>query len=59
MPCEPIETMLWLQQNDYLKRSEIFVNGMVKNAKINTLREGNHGGCSCGYIVLPSPMRIA
>jgi len=45
MPCEPIETMLRLQQNDYFKRSEIFVNGMAKNAKINMLREGNHGGC--------------
>ena len=51
--------MLRLQQNDYHKRSEIFVNGMAKKPKINTLRAGNHGGCSCGYIVLPSPKRIA
>ncbi len=37
--------MLRLQQNNYLKRSEIIVKGLAINTRIHALQEGNIEGC--------------
>ena len=48
-----MDTMLRLQQNDYVKRSENIVKDRVINAKINALQEGSSEGCRYGFSVLP------